>query len=337
MKEFHIRSFEAGQRLDKYLTKLLNQAGKSFIYKMLRKKNIVLNDKKASGQESLCAGDEIKIYFSDETFDKFCGRTVLAESDTAKSAEQQELKKADHKSRKKLQPQIIYEDTDILLLNKPVGMLSQKAVAADYSANDFFIDHLLTSGQLSVHDLKTFRPSICNRLDRNTSGILIAGKSIKGLQTMGQMLKERTMEKYYLCLVKGQLKTARHLKGYLKKDNRTNKVTITTKEQHGADWIETAYEPLKIAQTYTLLKVHLITGRSHQIRAHLASMGHPILGDFKYGDAAVNRQLKQQTGISSQLLHAWQLMLPDGRMFTADPPKTFEQAEKYLDHYERKD
>ena len=337
MKEFHIKSIEAGQRLDKYLSKLLDQAGKSFIYKMLRKKNIVLNDKKASGQETLCAGDQVKIYFSDETFDKFCNRTVFKESSDAKISESKKVKKADPKSIKQLQPTILYEDSDILLLNKPVGMLSQKAAASDYSANDFLIDYMLASGQLSADDLKTFRPSVCNRLDRNTSGILIAGKSMKGLQTMGKMLKERTMEKYYLCLVKGALETSSHLKGYLKKDAKTNKVTITAKKQSDADWIETAYEPLRITRKYTLLKVHLITGRSHQIRAHLASIGHPILGDFKYGDPVANRQLKQKTGIQSQLLHAWQLVLPDGRAFMADPPETFKQAETYLDRYERKD
>ena len=326
MKEFTIKNHEAGQKLDKYLAKVLSQAPKSFLYKMLRKKNIVLNDKKADGHEVLKASDSIKIYFSDETFEKFADPIFKSAGDCSANKK---------KSEKNLLPEIIYEDQDILLLNKPVGLLSQKAAKDDYSANDFVIDYMLSSGQLSKEDLLTFKPSICNRLDRNTSGLLIAGKTMSGLQRMSAALKERDMAKYYLCLVNGRLNEKQHLKGYLLKDEKTNKVTVKKQAFAGADHIETSYEPVAYYGNSTLLLVHLITGRSHQIRAHLASIGHPILGDYKYGNKGINDRLKKATGVSSQLLHAYRLIMPDGQTFEAKEPETFHKAYEYARRTER--
>lgn len=376
MKEFEIKSHEAGLKLDKYLSRVLSEAPKSFLYKMLRKKNIVLNDKKADGRETLCKGDTIKIYFSDETFEKFSGGKRLAGSahqvseniglpkNPSEKSSQNVSDKENNKSRgdsvkdeetfqglhknrcsnsaniskSKIKnkmsgkdmvlPEIIYEDSDILILNKPSGMLSQKAVPSDYSANDFVLDYLLNSGQLTKEDLYTFKPSICNRLDRNTSGILIAGKSMHGLQTMGQLLKSRNLQKYYLCLVQGTVSEKQHISGYLKKDHASNKVTVKKQPFAQADPIETSYEPIQTVGNVTLLKVHLITGRSHQIRAHLASMGHPILGDYKYGNRKLNDRLKKETGIADQMLHASELILPDGRKFEAPVPESFQKVLK---------
>lgn len=320
MKEFTIKNQEAGQKLDKYLGKILSQAPKSFVYKMLRKKNIVLNDKKADGHEVLQTADTIKIYFSDETFAKFAD-PAFSKKETAVSSGK----------KSSIVPEILYEDTDLLLLNKPVGMLSQKAVKTDYSANDFVIDYLLESGQLTNADLLTFKPSICNRLDRNTSGILIAGKTITGLQRMAELLKDRSMKKYYLCIVAGQISEKQYLKGYLYKDEKKNKVLIKKDPFQDADYIETSYEPLSVHGDTTLLLVHLITGRSHQIRAHLASIGHPILGDYKYGNKKRNDHLKAATGIASQLLHAYRLVMPDGQVFETAMPKQFQAAMTYAE------
>lgn len=320
MKEFVIKSHEAGQKLDKYLAKVLSEAPKSFLYKMLRKKNIVLNDKKADGHEVLSESDSIKIYFSDETFEKFANKALLSgQKDSAKGSV----------LNKQSLPTIIFEDEHILLLNKPAGLLSQKAKPEDYSANDFVIDYLLTSGQLTKIDLSTFKPSICNRLDRNTSGLLIAGKTMHGLQKMAASLKDRDMAKYYLCLVKGNISENQHLKGYLFKDEKSNKVTVKKDAFTGADYIETSYEPVEYHGDTTLLLVHLITGRSHQIRAHLASIGHPILGDYKYGNKGLNEQLKKATGISSQLLHAYRLIMPTGERYEAPLPDTFKKAFRF--------
>ena len=188
MKELFISEKECGQRFDKYLFKVLDRAPAGFIYKMLRKKNIVLNEKKASGKEILQEKDQVKIYFSDETFSKFS--SAAAFPDRARPREDRYRfsggnEKTDGKKSRKSDGQalnIVYEDSDILVISKPVGLLSQKASADDDSANDRIIAYLLESGQITPEELRTFHPSICNRLDRNTSGLLIAGKTMRGLQ-----------------------------------------------------------------------------------------------------------------------------------------------------------
>lgn len=318
MKEFAISKKEAGQRMDKFIFKVLDQAPKSFVYKMLRKKNIVLNDKKATGQEMLKERDCIKIYFSDETFDKFASQSGNSKEDKKLSG------------KRKIRPDIIYEDEDIVIINKPAGLLSQKASPDDYSANEMIIDYLLESGQLTETELRTFHPSVCNRLDRNTSGLLIAGKTIRGLQQTAEQLKTRTMKKYYRTLVWGRISEPEHLTGYLVKDHRTNQVRI--RPDGPGDFIETAYCPIAHYGEGTLLEVHLITGRSHQIRAHLASIGHPILGDGKYGNASINQRLQDETRIRGQLLHAYRMEFPDGRIVKAEEPESFAKAEKWLEH-----
>lgn len=312
MKQIIITGNEAGQRLDKLLGKYLNLAGKGFLYKMMRKKNITLNGKKCDGSEKLAEGDEIRLFLSDETIDKFSQVKV------------QKVQK------KKLD--IIYEDDHILLINKPSGMLSQKAKDSDESLVEYLIDYLLDSGQLTREELRSFRPSVCNRLDRNTSGLVAAGKSLAGLQMLSAAFKERSLHKYYLCIVSGKLEGKQRLNGYLKKDERTNQVSITKEETPDSSPICTEYEPLQYQAGYTLLKVALITGRTHQIRAHLASIGHPIAGDYKYGKPSVNAQVKQLYHVQSQLLHSYELIFPQlpelfdylsGKTFTAPVPPEF--------------
>ena len=220
MKTFIIKENEAGQRFDKYLKKLLKEAPSSFVYKMLRKKNIVLNGKKADGSEKLNARDEVKLFLADETYDKFAGAEVKESFPTTAL-------------------DIVYEDEDILIINKPAGMLSQKAQPSDISANEYIIGYLLQSRALKETDLRTFRPSVCNRLDRNTSGLLTAGKTLKGLQDLSETLKKRTVKKYYLCLVAGCIRAPQHLKGYLMKDERQNRVFISKEKTADALCIET--------------------------------------------------------------------------------------------------
>lgn len=317
MQELNITKNEAGQRLDKFLGKFLSEAPKSFLYKMLRKKNITLNGRKAGGQEKLNIGDVVKVFLSDETIDKFSGKKpAVSAVDYSKM------------------PEILYEDEDILLWNKPVGMLSQKAKDSDISAVEYLIRYLVSSGQLKEEDLKTFRPSVCNRLDRNTSGILAAGKSLPGLQEMSRLFKERSLEKYYLCPVVGKVDVPASVYGYLWKDAQNNRVQITQEELPGSVRIETEYRPFAAGEKLTLLEVHLITGKTHQIRAHLASIGHPIIGDYKYGNPTVNESYKKQYGLTHQLLHAYRLKMPEtkgalsylsGKEFLAKPPKQFRQ------------
>lgn len=314
MREFHINSNEAGQRFDKYLKKLLSGAPGSFVYKMLRKKNITLNGKKADGTEKLNAGDEVKLFFSDETFEKFTGSTGV--SDTYESL------RCLTSSKELEELQVVYEDADVLIINKPSGMLSQKAQPSDISANEYILSYLIRNGELTEEMMRTFKPSICNRLDRNTSGLLVAGKTLKGLQDMSDALKERTVQKYYRCIVKGEVTETVSINGWLFKDEKNNKVTVYAKRpETGVPGellkIETEYRPVAVKNGFSELEVHLITGRSHQIRAHLASIGHPIIGDFKYGDKKINERFRREQKIHSQMLHAYRMVFADGREVTA--------------------
>lgn len=322
MREVQINSNEAGQRFDKYLKKLLVGAPNSFVYKMLRKKNITLNGKKADGTEKLAEGDMVKLFLSDETFDKFAGKQGVA-------AAYEHLKGLDALP-------VIYEDEDILVVNKPSGMLSQKAKPTDVSANEHIISYLIEKGELTEEMMRTFKPSVCNRLDRNTSGLLVAGKTLKGLQEMSQALKERTVQKYYRCIVKGEVQENSYIKGWLLKDERSNKVTTyADRPQIGTEEtflpIETEYVLLQVKHGYSELEVHLITGRSHQIRAHLASIGHPIVGDMKYGDKNVNERFRKELQINSQMLHAYRMVFADGREVIAPCGVEFERVLRYLD------
>lgn len=293
-----IEKNEAGQRLDKFLAKYMNEASKSFFYKMMRKKNITLNGKKCEGNEKLAEGDVVKLFLAEDTIEKFS------------SVQVQEVKKVDL--------DIIYEDDEIILVNKPAGMLSQKAKETDESLVEYLIDYLLGSGKLTESGLRAFRPSVCNRLDRNTSGIVAAGKSLAGLQMLSGVFKDRSIHKYYQCLVSGEIRDVKTVDGWLLKDEKKNQVRILTDveakrfEGKGGDEepkrIRTKYEPIATDGRFTLLRVTLLTGRSHQIRAHLASLGHPIVGDFKYG--GVSKVNPSGRTVKYQLLHSYRLEFP---------------------------
>lgn len=308
MKIVQITAQEAGQRLDKFLGKYMSQAPKSFFYKMMRKKNITLNGKKAEGMEKLQAGDEIKLFLSDETIAKFRG--MAEQSEGAPKAAECGAGQKEQNGTLVQRLDVIFEDENILVVNKPMGMLSQKADKNDVSLVEYITEYVMTKEQQRN---STFRPGICNRLDRNTTGLVVAGKNVESLQFLNQLFRERTLQKYYLCLVKGKLSKKADIDGYLKKDEKHNRVVISQEQTDGAVRIITAYEPLENVvwqgQEYTLLKVHLITGKSHQIRAHLKSIGHPLVGDTKYGEKSMYHLFKKEFGVRYQLLHAWKLCL----------------------------
>lgn len=300
MRKITVTKNEAGQKLLKLLAKYLDTAPQGFLHKMLRKKNITLNGKKADGSERLEEADEVCLFLSEETVLSFQGRT----------GRQTENKNGAVKVLPALQ--VLYEDEDILLLHKPAGVLSQKAEASDVSANEWLMSYLLEKGALTEEELRTFRPAVCNRLDRNTSGILTAGKSLAGLQTLSRLLKERSLRKEYVCIVCGRVEQSGRITGFLAKDEKTNRVTVTrTRESEDAAPVITEYVPVCRTGQYTLLRVHLITGKTHQIRAQLASVGYPLLGDGKYGDAKTNRIMREQFGLKHHLLHAAYLAFPE--------------------------
>ena len=322
MQQLQVSGVEAGQRLDKDLAKFMPKAPGSFFYKMLRKKNITLNGKKAAGNEKLSEGDIIKLFLADETIQNF-------KNDNSTNVEHS-IKEAKEKL------DILFEDEEMIVINKPSGMLSQKARPEDISLVEYIESYVAGQNEDSAN---IFKPGICNRLDRNTTGLIVAGKTIRSLQYLNQLFREREIAKYYLCLVKGALKKTAHINGYLVKDTSHNKVKISQQKSEGAVPIVTAYEPLGTGQwageTYTLLKVHLITGKSHQIRAHLQSIGHPIVGDTKYGEKQMFHQFKKDFGVKHQLLHAWQLNIPaveyipekyQGKCFEAPLPTLFQKV-----------
>lgn len=339
MQQFTIGTNQAGQRLDKYLRRILPGAQDSFLYKMLRKKNITLNGKKAEGKELLQAGDEVTLFFSPETFEEFAGPLPLKEDirQTAKTkdgpAEDTQYLAA-FTALKGID--VLYEDEHVLILNKPAGILSQKSAPKDVSVNEWMIGYLLQNGTITPKDLHLFRPSVCNRLDRNTSGLILCGKSLAGSQELSKLLKERKVRKFYRALADGCIARPARIEGYLTKDTRKNRAYLTDSfsGEEGA-YISTQYRPLMYQDKLSYLEIELITGKTHQIRVHLAGIGHPVIGDYKYGNRQNNEYFREKYGITGQLLHACRLEFPQlegplsalsGRHIAAPLPPLFKRV-----------
>lgn len=283
MKEIIVGSNDRDQRVDRFLKKYFEKAPLSFIYKNLRKKNIKVNGKKASPEDILKEGDIIELFLSDETIGKF---------------------KKDVKKKKASKfPDVLYEDENLVLIKKPVNMLTHND-KREYEDNalDRFVDYLIFKGEYNPRFENTFRPAICNRLDRNTSGILIGAKNAKTLKDINYNIKNRNLSKFYITVVKGEIKEDFSVKVNLIK----NEKNIVSAGEGGKESI-TKFYPIISKNGYTLLLVDLITGRTHQIRSSLKEKGLSIIGDRKYGDGKENNRFKKYE-LNGQLLHNFTIL-----------------------------
>lgn len=279
MIEININENNENQRLDKYLLKYLNLATKSFIYKMIRKKNIKLNNKKATGNEILKKNDIISLYMSNDTINS--------------------LKKEKDFKKTKKDFKIIFEDENIIICYKPVNLVSQPDKSnPENSLNDQLLYYLYEKEEYDKSS--DFTPSICNRLDRNTSGIVVFGKNFKSIQSLNEALKKNTIDKYYLTAVNGIINKKGIIKLFHKKVD--NKAIISKDFLKDSKQVITEYEPICSKNNKTLLKIKLITGKSHQIRASFEYIGHPIIGDKKY-----NSQIDNYFNLKNQFLHCYKI------------------------------
>lgn len=292
MFEIKVTENESGQRVDRFLRKYLKEYTLGDIYKLFRKNKVKLNGKRVKENQMLEVGDSLQLY--------------VDKPDTAEAPERQQFKTAG-------KIDIIYEDENILIADKPAGLLTHPDKPGD---TDTLIDRALyhIGRKNETAESQTFSPAVCNRLDRNTGGIVIIAKNYKTLKAVNHSIRERWLRKLYLCVVAGTLDKSGEIRGYLKKDQELNKVSITEEDPGEGKEIHTNYRTLRVSQTiselgkqFSLLEVELITGRSHQIRAHFASLGHPIIGDMKYGEKAANDYFRKKYNLRHQYLHAYSI------------------------------
>lgn len=286
MQKITINKNDAGQRIDKYLTKSFKNLPTSLMYKYIRKKRIKLNGKKCEISSRLSEGDIIELYINDEFFEK--------------SEKQYDFLKAPNKI------DILYEDSNILLLDKKPGLIVHPDENYHFDSLISRVTHYLyDKHEFNPEKENSFAPALVNRIDRNTGGIVIAAKNAESLRILNQKMKNRELKKIYLCIVHGTLKNkAGVLSAYLDKNEKQNRVYISSNKKEGLKHIKTKYKVLKEYGKFSLLEVELLTGRTHQIRAHFAFIGHPLLGDGKYG----TNELNKGTGFKYQALYSYKLI-----------------------------
>ena len=286
MRELIIGKNDCGQRLDKFITKTLD-IPTSLLYKSIRTKKIKVNRKRAEANQILALGDTIQCFLAESFFEKKCEDTSPLSRITPKLS-------------------IVYEDENIMLLNKRPGVSVHED---EHTKDNTLISHVLAylyqKGEYSPESEQSFTPALCNRIDRNTGGIVIAAKNAEALRVMNEKIKMREIDKFYLAAVHGiPKKESDTLTGFLLKDEKTNTVRVYDKNPpKGAKNIITKYRVISKNRDTALLEVELLTGRTHQIRAHMSHIGHPLVGDGKYG---INKEDKQR-GYKYQALYSYKL------------------------------
>lgn len=283
MREFIISDNDANQRLDKFLQKAVPLLGKSLMYKYIRIKRIKLNGKRCSFSDKLEVGDTISLYINDEYFEKpkYDFLTSGSELD------------------------IVFEDKNIMIVNKPTGLVVH---ADEQNSADTLIGRILKyfyeKKEYDPQKENSFAPALCNRIDRNTSGLVICAKNAEALRELNEIIKQRYIKKEYLCVCVGSIpKKQFSIEGYLFKNEKTKLVSIYDKPRNGAKKIITKAELLKSNNNLSLCRVDLVTGRTHQIRASFAHIGFPLLGDGKYGNGQANKKYHVKT----QALHSYSM------------------------------
>ena len=286
MRILKIGKNDAGQRLDKFLTKAVKGLPLSMLYKSIRTKKIKVNRERTQPNYLLVEGDEVQLFLRDSFFD-LPGKDIGALSRIVPKLD------------------ILYEDENILLLNKRPGVLVHEDTAGGENTLILHIQsYLAQKGEYDPTVEQSFAPALCNRIDRNTGGIVIAAKNAEALREMNEKIRQNELQKCYLCAVHGKMPRRQDtLTGYLTKDSAANQVEISDTPRDGWKQIITRYRVLCEEKEMSLLEVELITGRTHQIRAHLAHIGHPLVGDGKYG---INRQDRIR-GYKYQALYAYKL------------------------------
>ncbi len=287
MKRFEIMANDQGQRVDKFLTKAAPHLPMSLLYKAIRKKDVKLNRKRCDISTRLTQGDILEVYLPDDVFLR---------------------PKVDELAflRAKNELDIAYEDENLIICNKPQGLIVHEDEGEQYDTLINRILHLLyLRGGYDPATENSFVPALCNRIDRNTSGLVIAAKNAASLRIMNQKIKDREITKLYRCLVFGTpQKSSATLKAFIRKDAAKNQVRVFNHPVEDGRTAITEYSIIQKRGEHSLLEINLHTGRTHQIRAHMAHMGHPVVGDKKYGTAEQNKG----TGHRFQALCAYKLI-----------------------------
>ena len=294
MREFLITAADEGQGLLRYASKIMKKAPIGTLQKALRKGNITINGGKSSASMEIKKGDKVQLWFSEDTLSKFIPEDREKEAPKLKKEELKDFKR-----------HIIYEDRHIVLVNKAAGLLTQSDGSGELCLNDMLLSYYRDGKKGS------FNPAAANRLDRNTSGLVLCGLTTKGLQLLSAGLKERSIGKLYRAVVLGNVSKSKELKAFLTKDGDKNEVTVTEEEKGSA--IVTRFKPLSHISIkdieLTELEVELVTGKPHQIRAHLLYAGFPVLGDPKY-NTEESKKASDMLGLQRQLLHAYKVVFP---------------------------